>query len=113
MDINVKEFIRSLPFNQQVALWLITQMPRAEKENFSFYSSDFTKKLLPYLKKEFATDPGESGKFAGAILSGLARNNLLEKITGDKDKLWTLSKIVKDHYSDIKQNLFEVKTYWG
>lgn len=111
MDTRV--YIRSLPFNQQVALWIILRMSGSDKDDFKFYSSDFAKRLIPYLKTEFATNPEESGKFAGAILSGLARNLLLEKLTGDRDKLWTTSKLVKEHYSDFKQHLFDVKTYWG
>lgn len=111
--MDTKVYIRSMSFYQQVALWIILRMPRSEEEDFKFTSSEFMKVFIKFLQTKLATNPDEAGKFAGAILSSLVRNSLLEKINGDRDKGWTLSETVKQNYSDIKQHLFEVKTYWG
>lgn len=102
-----------MSFYQQVALWIIIRMPRSQEKDFKFTSSEFTKVFIKFLQSQLATNPDEAGKFAGAILSSLVRNSLLEKINGDRDKLWTTSKIIKEHYSDFKQHLFDVKTYWA
>ena len=105
--------ITSLPLSQQVALWVILRMNSAERKDFSFFSSQFAKKFKPYVIKHLSANPDEYGKFVGAALSGLMRNNILMKLTGDRDKLWTLSKDVKTNFKEFKKKLFEVKVYWN
>jgi len=110
--MNIDSRIRSLPFSQQVALFVILRMPRSNESNFSFLSSYFAKTFKPYAKKHISTDVEEFGKFIGGILSGLARNNILIKLTGDRDKVWTLSQEVKNNYDNFKKSLFNIKSYW-
>ena len=88
-------------------------MPHSEKNDFSFYSSAFAKSLKPYLKKHLSANPDDYGKFAGATLSALLRSGILIKLSGDRDKLWTLSDDIKSNFSRLKQKLFEIKTYWN
>lgn len=109
----VQNKITSLPLSQQVALWVIFRMKDAAEKDFSFLSSQFAKKFKPFVKKHLSADPDEYGKFVGATLSGLMRNNILMKLTGDRDKLWTLSNEVKSSHQMFKKKLFEIKTYWS
>lgn len=109
----VQNKITSLPLSQQVALWVILRMNRVGESDFSFFSSQFAKEFKPFVKKHLSANPDEYGKFVGATLSGLIRNDILTKLTGDRDKLWTLSKEVKNNYQIFKKKLFEVKAYWS
>ena len=110
--MKVKERVTSLPLSQQVALWVILRMEKAEKENFSFLSSKFAQKFGRFVKEHLSSNPEEYGKFVGAILSGLMRNGILTKLTGDRDKMWTLSDEVKENFEGYKNKLFEIKAYW-
>jgi len=107
-----KEKITSLPLAQQVALFVILRMPSADRKNFSFLSSQFAKDFKPFVQKYISSNSEEYGKFVGAILSGLSRNDILSRLSGDRDKLWTLSNNVKTNFDQYKKYLFEIKTYW-
>ncbi|MBU1066654.1 hypothetical protein KKE60_02555 [Patescibacteria group bacterium] len=87
-------------------------MKDSSEKNFSFSSSDFAKVFRPYVKSYLSTDSEEYGKSIGATLSGLLRNEILIRLTGDRDKLWTLSDNVKSNFEEFKKGLFEVKIYW-
>lgn len=110
--MEVKEKITSLPLSQQVALWVVLRMDNAGKKNFSFLSSQLAQRFERFVKEHLSSDPDEYGKFVGAILSGLMRNRILIKLTGDRDKMWTLSDEVKENFEDYKNKLFEIKVYW-
>lgn len=110
--MNTKNIITSLPLTQQVALWAILKMKGSREKSFNFLSSDFAKTFRSFVKSYLSTNPKEYGKFVGATLSGLMRNGILVKLTGDRDKVWTLSSNVKNNYEDFKKALFEMKTYW-
>lgn len=111
--MDIKNTITSLPLSQQVALWAILRMKESNKKSFSFSSSDFSKNFRPFVKSYLSANPEEYGKFIGATLSSLMRNEVLVKLTGDRDKLWTLSDNVKANYDEFKRELFEMKTYWS
>jgi len=111
--MNIKNTITSLPLSQQVALWVILRIKGSNEKKFRFSSSDFAKTFRPFVKSYLSTDPKEYGKFVGATLSGLMRNKILIKLTGDRDKLWTLSDNVKNNFKEFKNGLFEMKTYWN
>lgn len=110
MDIQKKTTL--LPLAQQIALFVILRMPEAEKPNFSFLSSDLAKALKPFIKNQISYNKKNYGNFIGGILSSLNRNEILTKITGDRDKLWTLSNEVKANMDDYKNSLFKIKIYW-
>ena len=111
--LQIQEKITSLPFSQQVALLVIFKMKNVERKDFSFLSSKLANELKPYVKKHLSINQEGYGKFVGAILSGLMRNKILVRLTGDRDKLWTLSEEVKENLNPIKKKLFEIKTYWN
>lgn len=110
--MDIKNRITLLPLSQQVALWVILRMKGSNERSFSFPSSDFAKAFYPYVKSYLSTDPEEYGKFVGATLSSLMRNQILIRLTGDRDKLWTLSEKVKDNFEEFKKYLFELEVYW-
>ncbi|MFC1627048.1 hypothetical protein ACFL18_00640 [Patescibacteria group bacterium] len=111
--LQVQETITSLPLSQQVTLLVIFKMENIERKDFSFLSSQLANELKPYVKKHLSVNQEEYGKFVGAVLSGLMRNKILIRLTGDRDKLWTLSKEVKENLDPIRKKLFEIKTYWN
>ncbi len=41
------------------------------------------------------------------------RNKALVRLTGDRDKLWTLSNGIKENFEEFKRALFEMKIYWS
>lgn len=111
--MEVKKVVTSLPLSQQVALWAILRMDKSNQKSFRFASSDFGKAFRPYVRSYLSAHPEEYGKFVGATLSALMRNGLLVRLTGDRDKLWTLSSVIKDNFKQFKNDLFEMKTYWS
>ncbi len=104
--------IRSLPSRQQVGLWLIIRLAGAQNHKFSFKSSEFALKFKSFTTDKVKRNETEYGRFIGGILSGLYRNGLLIKLSGDRDKQWTLSDEIKDNFEMYKSSLFEIKTYW-
>jgi len=110
--MDIKNTITLLPLSQQVALWVILRMRDSHKRSFRFPSSDFAKAFYPYVISYLSTNPEEYGKFVGATLSSLMRNQILIRLTGDRDKLWTLSEKVKDNFDEFKKYLFELEVYW-
>ncbi|MEK7113114.1 MAG: hypothetical protein AAB875_07455 [Patescibacteria group bacterium] len=111
MDL-IKKRVVSLPFAQQVALYVILRMPGLESKGFSFLSSEFASAFKPYVRKHVISNLDEYGKFIGGILSGLMRNKILSKLSGDRDKLWTLNNEVKENVEKYRNTLFEIKVYW-
>ena len=111
--MNIKSTVTSLPLSQQVALWVILRIKKSSKKNFSFSSSEFAQSFRPFVKSFLSIDPDEYGKFVGATLSGLMRNGIFVRLTGDRDKLWTLSDNVKDNFDQYKKELSEMKIYWS
>lgn len=108
----VQEKISYLPPTQQVALWVILRMPNAERENFKFFSSDFTTHFRRFASNKINGGSEEYGRFIGGVLSGLFRNGVLKRLSGGRSKLWTLSDEVKRSFEEYKRYLLEVKKYW-
>jgi hypothetical protein len=112
MDKKIKQLIRSLPGRQQVGLWVIFNMPEISSDKFSFRSSEFAEKMKRHAVDDIKLDESIYGKFIGGILSGLSRNNLLIKVSGDRDVKWTLPEELLSNADDYKVAILEVKTYW-
>lgn len=104
--------VRSLPLNQQIGLWVILKFPGSEDEKFLFKSSELANKFEHYASEKIKKDKSNYGRYIGGILSGLSRNKLLTKLSGDRDKQWTLADDVKNDLELYKQSLFDIKTYW-
>jgi hypothetical protein len=111
MDL-IRQKVISLPFAQQVAIYAILRMPSFNSKGFSFLSSKFASTFRPYVRKYIISNPDEYGKFIGGILSGLMRNRILSKLSGDRDKLWTLTSEINENLDEYKKSLFEMKVYW-
>lgn len=112
MEEKVRQKIRSLPITQQVALWTILRLPEAGDKDFNFRSSAFAQAVKKFISEDKKKNDAEYGRFIGGILSSLSRNKILRKLSGDRDKLWTLSNEVKANLELYKKLLFEAKTYW-
>lgn len=112
MEKQIKQLIRSLPGRQQIGLWVILNMPEISSNKFSFRSSEFSEKMKRYVADDIKSDESTYGKFIGGILSGLSRNDLLIKISGDRDVQWTLTEELLSNADAYKAAILEVKTYW-
>lgn len=90
--------IHELPETQQKTLQAIFQLKKD-----SFNTSDVVKKIEYFVE----------GKAAGAVLGALYRNGYLEKVQGGRDKRWVLSRQVEAVRDEIRQQISQVKIYWG
>lgn len=109
---NILQKIRTLPMRQQIALWVILRFPDADNEKFIFKSSELANRFDKFASDKIKKDKSEYGRFIGGILSGLSRNRILIKLSGDRDKSWTLVDEIKDNFDNYKKSLLEVKIYW-
>lgn len=112
MDQEIPQRIKSLSVIQQVGMWLILKMPRAETDKFTFYSSDFAEKFKRFVSSKRRVNKTKYGRYIGGVLSGLLRKGLLVKISGDRDKLWTIADKIKENYDFYIKLLSEAKAYW-
>lgn len=108
----IQKRISYLPSTQQVALWVIFRMPRADKDDFKFFSHEFAGQFKRFTNNLVKENPRNYGRFMGGILSGLSRNSILKRLSGGRSKLWTLSDEVKENFEEYKKYLLEVKVYW-
>lgn len=113
MEEKIKQLVRSLPINQQIGLWVALGLPNSSSDKFSFRSSEFATKIKHYVVDRVKLDEVKYGKFVGGVLSGLSRNNLLIKISGDRDALWALPKNLIEEIDLYKSAIFEIKVYWA
>ena len=88
--------LRTLPEGQQRVLWYVLR-----ERMVSFRSSDI---------QDFF--PNKSGKEMGGLLSGLYRNEVLELISGGRDKSWKLSNELEKNLEKYRSEILEIKTYW-
>lgn len=100
--------LKELSVKQQIGLYTILNKLKDEK-NHPFLSSDFAREMQPLL---LIADPAEYQQTIGGILGSLSKNSLIEKISGDRDPLWTLPKDIYDNAEKYKKELFPVITYW-
>ncbi len=108
----VTERVSSLPITQQLGLWVILRMPDATSPIFCFKSSKFAQSIRRFVVPTLINSSVDYGKFTGGVLSGLLRNGLLRRLSGGRDKIWTLSDEVRDEIEEFKEKLLETKTYW-
>ena len=110
--VNIKQSINSLPKTQQIALWVIIRLPGSNDQDFSFRTSGFAAQFKKYAADKVKFEEAKYGRFIGGLLSGLSRNKILARVSGDRDTAWTLTNEIKDNLDDYKKYLFEVKVYW-
>ncbi len=113
MNDTIQSKIRALPIRQQIGLWVLLRFADAQNDDFSFHSSEFAEVFQKFLPEKVKKNALDFGRSIGGILSGLSRNGLLTKLSGDRDVLWTFSNEIKKQFEDYKKYLFEMKRYWS
>jgi hypothetical protein len=98
---NNKRDMADLSVKQQVGLWVILRELYDEK-NRPFFSSEFSKKMKSYLNID---DEDTYRKTIGGILSALSKNNVLERVSSDRDPLWRLPDDIHNDPEYFKQQL--------
>lgn len=104
----IQKRIKNLPPKQQIGLYVILAKLYSRK-NESFLSSNFSEAMQKYFKID---DSAQYGKTIGGILSSLSRNNLIERVSGGRNPLWTIPEDIKKNSSLYKNAIFNVTTYW-
>ena len=92
---------KALSVKQQIGLYVVLTKFHTE-ENSPFFSSDFSAAMKSFLLIE---DPGEYKRVIGGILGALSKNNILEKISSDKDPLWRLPEDIYANRESCKKEL--------
>ncbi len=107
MDTKLKKEIKEMPVKQQVGLYVI--LDNFINKELLFKSSDFQREMKKYL---ILDDEDGYRRVIGGILSGLSKNNLITRMSNDKDPLWNISIDVAEDADDYKQAILPVITYW-
>ena len=83
-----------------------------DEKNRPFYSSDFSNHMRPFLTIK---DTDEFRKTIGGILGALSKNNILVRVSSDRDPLWKLPEDIHaspDHYRKELKHIPEVEIRW-
>ena len=96
--VNELKKVGDLPEAQQKILFTVLRISKP-----AFLTSEVHKKVGNKM----------TGRSVGAILGSLYRNGYLDKVQGGRDKRWVLSKQVESARDEIKQQISDVKVYWG
>lgn len=103
--------LKTLSVKQQLGLFVVlTKL--YDSKNRPFYSSDFAEKIKPFL---LIKDKDEFRRTIGGILGALSKNNVLLKVSGDKDPLWKLPDDIQtnpDHFIKQLQHVPDIKISW-
>jgi len=106
-----KRNLKALSVKQQLGLYVVLTYLYDEK-NSPFYSSDFSNKMEKFL---IIDDKDEYRKTIGGILGSLSKNNILEKISSDRDPIWKIADDIHSdpvYYKKELQHIPDVKISW-
>lgn len=106
--LKLLEKIQGLPAKQQIALWIILKNFH-KKDIVSFTVGDFCDVAKKYFK---ADDPEALGKIAGGLLSSLVRNEMVKKISGGRNKIWTVTDELNKNAKNYESAIFPITNYW-
>lgn len=100
--------LTKLSVKQQVGLYVVLDKLYDEK-NKPFYSSDFAREMQKYLLIE---DQDEYRRTIGGILGSLSKNQLLKKMSSDRDPLWMLAEDIHQEAQSYKNDILPVAIHW-
>ena len=107
-NANSRRDVTKLSAKQQIGLYVVLNK-LYDKKNLPFLSSNFAKEMKKYL---LIDDPDEYRKTIGGILGALSKNEMIKKISGDKDPLWILPEDIHKNAVEYKNDIFPVVTHW-
>ena len=103
--------LRDLSVKQQVGLYVVLTK-FYDPKNRPFYSSDFAKEMKKFL---LIDNEDEFRRIIGGILGALSKNNILIRVSSDRDPLWRLPDDIHantEHYRKELQHIPEVEIRW-
>lgn len=110
-DKDLNRNLKNLSVKQQIGLYVVlTKL--FDSKNRPFYSSDLAKEMRPFLRID---DDDEFRRTIGGILGALSKNNILIRVSSDRDPLWKLpDDILADpkHYKKELQHIPDVEIRW-
>jgi len=98
---NNQRNMAELSVRQQLGLWVILAKLHDEK-NRPFFSSDFAREMKNYIMID---DEDAYRKTIGGILSALSKNNILERVSSDRNPLWRLPEDINKDPKHFKEQL--------
>ncbi len=108
---NSNRNLKNLSVKQQVGLYVVlTKL--YDSQNRPFYSSDLAKAIKPFLRIE---DSDEFRRTIGGILGALSKNNILVKVSSDRDPLWKLPDDIHanpEYYKKELQHIPDIEIRW-
>lgn len=104
MNNEEKRNLKKLSAKQQIGLYVVLTKLYDQK-NRPFFSSDFARAMEKFL---LIADKDEYRKTIGGILGALSKNNILEKVSADRDPLWKLPIDIHAHPEHYKKELQHV-----
>jgi hypothetical protein len=108
-NLPLLEKIHSLPARQQISLWIILKNFRNKKGVVSFTVNDFCDEAKKYFVSK---DPESIGKIAGGVLSSLVRNEMIIKISGGREKIWSVVDELNKNAKKYESEIFPIVSYW-
>lgn len=111
MNTGEKRNLKSLSAKQQIGLYVVLTKLYDDK-NKPFFSSDFAKAMDKFL---IISDQDDYRKTIGGILGALSKNNILEKVSADRDPLWRLPVDIHanpEHYKKELNHVPQIITHW-
>ena len=104
--------LRDLSVKQQLGLYVVLKKFHDPK-NRPFYSSNFAKEIKPFLS---TNNEDEARRIIGGILGALSKNNILIRVSNDKDPLWKLPEDIHanpEYYRKELQHMPQIEIRWG
>lgn len=103
--------LRDLSVKQQLGLYVVLTK-FYDSKNRPFYSSDFAKEIKRFL---LIDNEDEFRRIIGGILGALSKNNILIRVSSDKDPLWKLPDDIHanpEYYRKELQHIPEIEIRW-
>lgn len=110
-DKNLNRNLKNLSVKQQLGLYVVlTKL--YDSKNRPFYSSNLAKAIKPFLNVD---NDDEFRRIIGGILGALSKNDILIKVSSDKDPLWKLPDDIladSEYYKEQLQHIPTVEIRW-
>jgi hypothetical protein len=108
---NTNRNLSSLSVKQQVGLYVVLTK-FYDIKNRPFYSSDFAKEMKKFL---LIDNEDDFKRIIGGILGALSKNNILIRVSSDRDPLWKLPEDIHgdpEYYKKELRHIPEIEIRW-
>ncbi len=105
-DKDLNRNLKNLSVKQQLGLYVVLTT-LYDSKNHPFYSSELAKAIRPFLNID---NDDEFRRIIGGILGALSKNNILIRVSSDKDPLWKLPDDILSDPERYKKELQHIPT---